>query len=165
MKHIFETRLTIDETAGPIPGFEVVAEAGCHYRGYKINGPESAQRLCTDALVPYFVNKRDQEEMHVIALDTKHKPLKIVRVTRGTLDASLVHPREIFRPALWCSASAVLLVHNHPSGETKPSKEDIHVTERMERAGETVGISVLDHIILTHEDSLSIKAYQHIGGR
>jgi DNA repair protein RadC len=89
----------------------------------------------------------DQEQFVIACLDTKHRVQCIVKVTVGTLDASLVHPREVFKPAIIEGSSAVLLSHNHPSGNTEPSREDIQVTERLTEAGKLIGISVLDHII------------------
>ncbi|MGB7345356.1 MAG: DNA repair protein RadC [Pirellulaceae bacterium] len=105
-------------------------------------------RLATDAV---------QEEFHIVTLDTKHKPIRSHRITVGTLDASLVHPREVFRPAIRDAASAVLLVHNHPSGDPTPSREDHQVTERLTEAGKLIGINVLDHIIVASERCLSIR--------
>ena len=81
-------------------------------------------------------------------------------VSRGLLDASLVHPREVFRPAIRDAASAILLVHNHPSGDPTPSPEDRQVTRQLERAAETVGISVLDHIIVAGARGLSLKQWE-----
>ncbi|QDV85369.1 hypothetical protein TBK1r_43490 [Stieleria magnilauensis] len=89
----------------------------------------------------------DQEQFVVACLDTKHRVQCVVRVTVGTLDASLVHPREVFKPAIIEGSSAVILSHNHPSGNTTPSREDISVTDRLTEAGKLLGITVLDHII------------------
>lgn len=89
----------------------------------------------------------DQERFVVACLNTKKRVLSIVPVTVGTLDASLVHPREVFRPAIVQSASAVILSHNHPSGDPTPSREDRDVTRRLMTCGEFLGIEVLDHII------------------
>lgn len=106
------------------------------------------RRLITDGL---------QEEFHVVTLDTKHRMIDSHRITVGTLDASLVHPREIFRAAIRDTSSAVLLAHNHPSGDPTPSREDITVTDRMTEAGKLIGIDVLDHIVLAREGCLSIR--------
>ena len=106
------------------------------------------RRLATDGV---------QEEFHVVTLDTKHKPIRNHRVTVGTLDASLVHPREVFHPAIRDSASAVLLVHNHPSGDPTPSREDLQVTERLTEAGKLLGITVLDHIVVAKQRCVSIR--------
>ncbi len=89
----------------------------------------------------------DQERFVVACLDTKNRVQSVVLVTVGTLDASLVHPREVFKPAIIEGASSVILSHNHPSGNTTPSREDIQVTDRLTKAGELLGITVLDHII------------------
>ena len=74
--------------------------------------------------------------------------LRPLLVTRGTLDASLVHPREVFRPAINDAAASIILVHNHPSGDPTASAEDRAVTSQLKRAGEIVGIEVLDHVIV-----------------
>ena len=95
----------------------------------------------------------DQERFVVACLDTKNRVQSVV-VTLGTLDASFVHPREVFKPAIIEGSSSVILSHNHPSGETTPSREDFQVTERLTKAGELLGITVLDHII--HGDGTGI---------
>jgi DNA repair protein RadC len=90
----------------------------------------------------------DYESVRVVCLNTKHKVLAVEEVTRGTLNESLFHPREAFRPALTRQAHAVILVHNHPSGDPQPSDADLHVTRRMKQAGELLQIALLDHVIL-----------------
>ncbi|WP_231744358.1 JAB domain-containing protein [Stieleria neptunia] len=89
----------------------------------------------------------DQEQFVVACLDTKHRVQCVVPITIGTLDASLVHPREVFKPAVIEGSAAVILSHNHPSGNTAPSREDLDVTDRLTEAGKLLGITVLDHII------------------
>lgn len=89
----------------------------------------------------------DQEKFVVAYLDTKHRVQCVVVVTVGTLDASLVHPREVFKPAFIEGSSSILLSHNHPSGDTTPSREDHAVTKRLTDVGLLLGITVLDHII------------------
>jgi DNA repair protein RadC len=98
-----------------------------------------------------------QEEFHVVCLDTKNQVLATHQVSVGTLDASLVHPREIFRAAIKDAAASIILVHNHPSGDPSPSKQDRQVTQRMEEAGRMLGIEVLDHIVLGSSGSVSIR--------
>ncbi len=109
---------------------------------------QTFRRLAIDAV---------QEEFHIVTLDTKHKPIQTHCITIGTLDASLVHPREVFHPAIRDSASAVLLVHNHPSGDPTPSREDHQVTDRLTEAGKILGINVLDHIVVAEQRCLSIR--------
>lgn len=89
----------------------------------------------------------DQERFVVACLDTKNAVQSVVVITVGTLDASLVHPREVFKPAIIEGSSSIILSHNHPSGDCTPSKEDRAVTTRLTEAGELLGITVLDHII------------------
>jgi DNA repair protein RadC len=95
-----------------------------------------------------------RERFAIVTLDTKNKPIGFMVISEGTLDASLVHPREVFQPAVLQCAASVILVHNHPSGDLTPSSEDKAVTSRLETAGEVLGITVLDHIIVgTDADS------------
>lgn len=89
-----------------------------------------------------------QEEFHALLLNTRHCVLREVLVTRGTLDASLIHPREVFRHAVAEGAAGVILVHNHPSGDPTPSAEDRMVTRQLAEAGRAVGIPVLDHVVV-----------------
>ena len=105
-------------------------------------------RLITDAA---------KEEFHIVCLDTKNQVIGTHQISVGTLDASLVHPREVFRPAIKDAASSILLVHNHPSGDPHPSNADMRVTTRLESVGETLGIDVLDHVVLGSKTSVSIR--------
>jgi DNA repair protein RadC len=89
-----------------------------------------------------------QEEFHVLLLNTRHCVIRTVAATRGILDASLIHPREVFRLAVVERASGVILVHNHPSGDPTPSAEDRAVTRQLQEAGRALGIPVLDHVIV-----------------
>jgi DNA repair protein RadC len=88
------------------------------------------------------------EEFRVLLLNTQHAVMREIVVTRGILDASVVHPREVFRPAVAESAAALILVHNHPSGDPAPSPEDREVTRQLADAGRIIGIPVLDHVIV-----------------
>ena len=89
-----------------------------------------------------------QEEFHVLILDTKHRVIYEKMITLGTLNQSLIHPREIFAPAIELRAASVILIHSHPSGDSKPSKQDIEITKRLCDVGEIMGIKILDHIII-----------------
>jgi len=97
-----------------------------------------------------------QEEFHVLLLDARHGVLREVLVTRGTLDSSLIHAREVFRPAVSEGAAGVILVHNHPSGDPTPSAEDRAVTRQLTAAGRTVGIPVLDHVVIGRGSYVSL---------
>ena len=91
----------------------------------------------------------------VLMLDAKHRKIRDVQISEGSLTASIVHPREVFAPAVRDSAAAVILVHNHPSGDPTPSPEDAELTRRLRQAGEILGIRVLDHVIVGAEAHFS----------
>jgi DNA repair protein RadC len=89
-----------------------------------------------------------QEHFYVILLDNAHHITEHILVSKGTLNQSLVHPRDVFSRAIEIKAAAMILLHNHPSGETEPSRQDIEMTKRLVTAGKILGIAVLDHIII-----------------
>ncbi len=90
----------------------------------------------------------DREEFIVILTDNKNKMLEFNVVSTGSLTASIVHPREVFKPAILTSAAGIILTHNHPSGDPAPSPEDVEITKRLKEVGEMMGIRVLDHVIV-----------------
>jgi DNA repair protein RadC len=98
-------------------------------------------------LVQHLAHSR-KEHFVTLLLNTRHLPIGVELISVGSLAASIVHPREVFRPAILASAASVVLVHNHPSGEATPSEDDLEITQRLVRVGETMGIEVLDHVIL-----------------
>lgn len=89
-----------------------------------------------------------QEEFHAVLLNTRHRLITDLLITRGILDASLIHPREVFRSAITEGAAGVIVVHNHPSGDPTPSEEDRAVTVQLADAGRALGIPLLDHVIV-----------------
>jgi len=96
-----------------------------------------------------------QEEFRVILLSTANTVIKEVVVSRGSLNASIVHPREVFKPAVIESAASIILMHNHPSGNPNPSKEDIKITKQLAEAGKLIDINIFDHIIIAGNDFYS----------
>src|SRR5829696_7103582 len=115
-----------------------------------------SSRDIAELLVPEF-GTRPVEQFGVVLLDTKHRFLRTTLLSIGTLDASIVHPREVFRAATAAGASALVLFHNHPSGDPAPSGDDVALTIRMVRAGEIMGITVLDHVIIAEHRYSSLK--------
>ena len=113
--------------------------------------PEAAARL----LVPRFGNG-DRERCVAALTDTKHRLLEVVTVSLGSLDRTFMSPREVFRDALLANAAAVVLAHNHPSGDPEPSRDDELVTRRLVRAGELIGVEVLDHLVIGGERWVSL---------
>jgi DNA repair protein RadC len=119
-----------------------------------IRSPEDAYKAITTLT---NVQEEAQEVFGVLILNTKNKVVAVHEVSRGTLNSSMVHPREIFKPAVLHNAAGIICFHNHPSGDTVPSKEDIEVTERLVAAGEILGIIVMDHIIVGDDDYISLR--------
>jgi DNA repair protein RadC len=107
-------------------------------------------------LVPQFGTK-PVEHFGVVLLDTRHQVLRTSIVSIGTLDTSVVHPREVFREATVAGAAALILFHNHPSGDPRPSDEDVTLTRRLIAAGELMGITVLDHVVLAERGFHSLR--------
>ncbi|PIR83893.1 DNA repair protein RadC [Candidatus Kaiserbacteria bacterium CG10_big_fil_rev_8_21_14_0_10_51_14] len=101
--------------------------------------------------------KSTQEHFLVLCLNARNVPLGWREVSRGTLNASLVHPREVFLPAIKLAAGCIILIHNHPSTDPTPSPEDIQLTRRIAQAGELLGIEVLDHLVITDTSHISFK--------
>ena len=99
----------------------------------------------------------DREHFKALLLNTKNQLIARETISIGTLNASTIHPRELFKSAIRRSSAAVILVHNHPSGDPTPSKEDIDVTRRLQETGGIIGIEVLDHIIIGDNRFLSLK--------
>jgi DNA repair protein RadC len=95
-----------------------------------------------------FLNKETKEHFLALHLDSKNRLLCLEIVSVGSLNASIVHPREVFKSALLSSAAALIIAHNHPSGNSQPSREDIELTARLKQGSELLGIRLLDHIIL-----------------
>ena len=117
-------------------------------------GPKRKTEAITGSAAAFDLAKRivdpgaDREHFGVICLDAKNTPLGWRVIAVGTVSTCLVHPREVFRPALVLGASAIVAFHNHPSGDLTPSAEDMAVTERLVRAGDLVGVRLLDHLVL-----------------
>ena len=95
-----------------------------------------------------YLKETDREHFVVVLLDTKSAVIGITTVSIGILDSALVHPREVYKPAILSNAAAIILAHNHPSGDPTPSAEDRRITQRIHEAGQVLGIEVLDHLII-----------------
>jgi DNA repair protein RadC len=129
-----------------IPGFRIalVREPG-------VKLAERPQlRTCAEAapILAQYIGETDREVFAVALLTIRHRLLGLHTVSVGCLSSSLVHPREVFKPAILAGSAALLLAHNHPSGDPEPSAEDLALTRRLMAAGTLLGIEVLDHVIL-----------------
>ncbi len=98
-----------------------------------------------------------QENFYILMLDTKNKIIGEKLITKGTLDTSIIHPREVFKEAIKNSASKIILVHNHPSGDPKPSSQDMELTKKLSKSSKLLDIQLLDHIIIGKENHFSLR--------
>jgi DNA repair protein RadC len=109
------------------------------------------------SLVRSRLKGKKKEYFLAILLDTRSQLIKIAEISIGSLDSSIVHPREVFKEAISASAASVIFAHNHPSGDPQASADDVNLTKRLAKAGEIVGIDVLDHVIIGDKEYLSLK--------
>lgn len=139
---------------------ELVKESS---KNYEINTDSILQpEIARDVFEKIFkMSSQAEEVMSMIALDCKLKIIGAFEISRGSLNASTSHPREIFKRAIACNAHSIILSHNHPSNCLTPSNEDISITERLTECGNIIGIQLMDHLIITAEGFLSLKRYQN----
>jgi len=122
-----------------------------------IKSPEDAADI-----IKKYIGDDDRESFVILLLDTKHKVNWLHTVSIGSLNASIVTPRETFKAAILANASAIILGHNHPSTNCSPSREDINITKRLQDVGELLGISIIDHIIVGGDNYTSLKEEGYI---
>jgi DNA repair protein RadC len=103
------------------------------------------------------LGREKREFFYVVLLNNKNRKIREVKVSEGSLTASLVHPREVYNPVIRESAAGVIFVHNHPSGDPAPSAEDIDITKRLKQVGEVMGVRVLDHVVIGHDRYFSFS--------
>jgi len=120
--------------------------------GEKIEGPEIIFNILKKE-----IGDKKKESFYILSLTTRNNLISVDKVSTGTLSASLAHPREVFLSAIKNSASTVIIVHNHPSGDTQPSEDDLEITKRLVEAGKILGIDVIDHIIVAKHSFFSFK--------
>lgn len=124
---------------------QLAKESSIKYQGRTISDPQSASEL----IIEFLGERRDREFFGILCLNTKNQPTNISIVSIGSLNSSIVHPREVFKTAILSNAASVIVFHNHPSGNPAPSTTDIEVTKRLVDAGEILGIQMIDHIIVS----------------
>ena len=128
------------------------------YRGNKpreIRGPDDVV-----AFLGPMLRREQREHFVVFLLNARHEVIAKETVSVGSLNASIVHPREVFKPAVLASAASIVLVHNHSSGDPEPSEEDLSISKRLVEAGELLGIGVLDHVIVASRGVVSFRSRQ-----
>lgn len=122
-----------------------------------IRSPEDANNVARDFM---RLHEESEEYLYMICMNTKNKIIGVFEVSHGNVNSSIVGVREIFQKALLANAVSIIVMHNHPSGDPKPSREDIEVTKRLVEAGKIIGVNVLDHIIVGDQYcSLKEKGY------
>ena len=131
-----------------IVSIKMIREGSILYNIRKVGSPSDAVILGRR-----FLEYADREKLIVCCMDTKNQPLCINVVSIGSLNSSIVHPREVFKVAILSNAASIIIFHNHPSGDTTPSSEDINVTNRLKEAGKLIGIDLIDHIIIGSKSS------------
>lgn len=153
-------QLTSIKGIGKAKGIAILAaiELGKRIRQYKpeesytVRSPEDGADYIMEEM-----RNLNQEHLVVLFLNTKNQIIHRQTIFIGSLNASIVHPREIFREALKRSAASIICAHNHPSGDPTPSQEDIHVTRRLAEAGKIMGIELLDHLVIGNNSFVSLK--------
>ena len=134
------------------PMVGLVREPDPELAGIKIRLPEDAARFLMSR-----VKGLDREWFGTVLVNTRNRVIDVDVVSIGSLNGTLVTPREVFKPALLTNAAALVLWHNHPSGEVEPSSEDVALTRRLKHAGQVLGIKVLDHVIVTKDRYYSFQ--------
>lgn len=135
-----------------IVSLKLIKENSVMYAERTISDPASAVNLVRD-----FIANSDREKLIAIYLNTKNEPVAIQTISIGTLDSSLVHPREVFKGVIMANAASFILAHNHPSGNPEPSRDDIEITKRIMDASKIIGISLMDHLIVCDAQYISFK--------
>ena len=133
---------------------KMVKEDSALYEVPVIKSPAEVYQVAKQILA---LHEKPEEHFCIICLNTKNKIVGVHTISIGSLNASIVHPREVFKAAMLNNASAIICLHNHPSGDPEPSREDIETTKRLVEAGEIMGIRVLDHVIIGEQRYLSMK--------
>jgi DNA repair protein RadC len=125
--------------------------------GEAVNPQVTKPEIIITQIKPLLKGKK-KEYFILVSLDTRNRIITRKTISIGSLNSSIVHPREVFKEALAASAASVIFVHNHPSGDPTPSDDDIAITKRLAEAGKLLGIDVLDHIVICDNDHVSMKA-------
>ena len=128
-----------------IVSIKMVKESSFLYQTRTISSPKDAYEMIKEQL-----EGLDREQFIIACLNTKNEPTNISVVSVGTLNKAIVHPREVFKTAILSNAASIMAFHNHPSGDTEPSQQDIQLTQRLVEAGELLGIKLLDHLCLLY---------------
>jgi DNA repair protein RadC len=150
---------------GPSKAAQILAAIEIGKRAISNKPTSKGKFLSSKEIYLYFYPEYSSlkaEIFKAVLLDTKNRLIKDIEISKGSLNQTIVHPRELFNQAIKESASAIILIHNHPSGDSSPSREDFHLTERLVKGGELLGIPVLDHVIIGKGDYYSFADHKQI---
>ena len=143
-----------------IVSIKMVKESSFLYQTRQILSPNDAYEMIKEQL-----EGLDREQFIIACLNTKNEPTNITVVSIGSLNKAIVHPREVFKTSILSNAASIMAFHNHPSGETTPSQQDIQLTKRLYEAGELLGIKLLDHLIIGDRVPILPSRYTQLMGR
>lgn len=138
-----ETKESVKKYMVPKLGVKLVREGSVETGGQAVTSPSQINEMLME-----HMRYLDREHFNIVLLNAKNKVIGVSNVSIGSLSASIVHPREVFKPAILAGAASIILSHKHPSGDPSPSQEDLEVTRRLNDAGNIMGIAVRDHVII-----------------
>jgi len=168
LKHLFNAsfgELKSFDGIGEAKAAQVMAALELGRRAVSSNNGNNKLFRCSEDVANYYIpmlKNLKKEQFRLILLDVKNRLIREVLISQGSLTSSIVHPREVLKPAIQESASAVIFIHNHPSGDPQPSMDDIEITKRLAKSCAIMGIEALDHIIVAEGGYFSFKQKQMI---
>ena len=161
LMHLTLPKLTSLKGIGRVKAVQLMCVGEISKRIWKRKARENQTAFCSPkAVAEYFqedMRHLRQEQFYIMLFDTKQKLIRDVLISKGTVNTSLASPREIFIQALKYEAVSLILVHNHPSGDPSPSKQDIALTQKVLEAGSLIGIGLLDHVVIGEHSYVSMK--------
>lgn len=163
--NVSATELTEIKGIGVAKASQIMAAIELGRRAVSEKNGNNVSFRCSEEVANYYIpllKDLKKEQFRVLLLDIKNKVIKEVLISEGSLTTSIVHPREVIKPAIKDSAASVIFIHNHPSGDPEPSVDDIEITERLCKSFTILGINVLDHIIVAESGYFSFKQKQMI---
>ncbi|MDD3520416.1 MAG: DNA repair protein RadC [Actinomycetota bacterium] len=160
LANVSADELLISEGMGKAKAAKIIAAIELGRRIVSQKNGNNIKFRCSEEVANYYIplmKDLKKEQFKVILLDVKNKILKDILISQGSLTSSIVHPREVLKPAIQSSAASVIFVHNHPSGDPEPSTDDIEITNRLCKSCSIMGINMLDHIIVAENGYYSFR--------
>jgi len=158
--NISADEMAVSEGMGKAKAAKIIAAIELGRRIVSQKNGNNIKFRCSEEVANYYIplmKDLKKEQFKVILLDVKNKIIKDILISQGSLTSSIVHPREVLKPAIQSSAASVIFVHNHPSGDPEPSTDDIEITNRLSKSCSIIGINMLDHIIVAENGYYSFR--------